>query len=243
MPAGVVDLSLVIPIHNERDNLEPLLAEIAEALLGTSHEVLAVDDGSTDGSLDELRRLQPRFPRLRVVSHATRRGQSAAIVTGFDLARGQFVATIDADGQNDPADLRRLLDAARAHPLRAAVGYRVRRHDSRWKRAQSRLANTLRNWITGDTIRDTGCALKIMPRAATARLPRFDGMHRFLATLLRLADVEVVELEVVHRPRRHGRSKYGMWDRAIPALRDAFGVRWLSRRRLSRGGAVEDTAD
>jgi dolichol-phosphate mannosyltransferase len=141
--------------------------------------------------------------------------------------------TMDADGQNSPEDGLKLLDVVRGPgPATAAVGYRMRRVDTRWKRIQSRIANRVRDVITGDAVRDTGCSLKVMRRAALRQIPRFQGMHRFLPALLRWTGEEVMEVEVGHRPRRHGRTKYGMWGRLWAGLRDAFGVRWLLRRRL-----------
>lgn len=226
-------VTVVLPVHNERDNLAPLFEEIDRALDGVAHEIIAVDDGSTDGSLAELRRLAAQRPAVRVVALERRSGQSAAFAAGFDAATGTYVATMDADGQNDPADIPRLLDALRAdEAIAAAVGYRVARADSVWKRVQSAIANTVRNRLTGDHVRDTGCSLKVMRRTAVSALPRFDGMHRFLPTLIRMRGGRVVEVPVRHRPRWHGASKYGMWDRGLRGLRDALGVRWLRRRRL-----------
>jgi glycosyltransferase involved in cell wall biosynthesis len=220
-------------VYNERENLAPLLEEMAPNLRTIAHEIIAVDDGSTDGSLDELRALQRVYPALHVIGFRANAGQSAAVAAGFDAARGDVVVTLDADGQNNPADIPRLLQLLSARPNSAAVvGYRVRRADSRWKRIQSWLANSIRNWITRDAVRDTGCALKVIRRSAAAGLPRFDGMHRFLPTLLRAQGGDVLEVPVEHRARVFGRSKYGMWDRAWRGLVDAFGVRWFRRRAL-----------
>lgn len=234
-------ISVVLPIHNERESLASILGEIEAALAARRVEIVAVDDASTDGSLDELRRLRSRHPGMRIITLAPHAGQSAALMAGIDAATGDTVLTLDADGQNDPADGARLLDVLDAAPHAvAAVGYRVARHDSRWKVLQSRIANTFRNWITGDRVRDTGCGVKAMRRVAVVALPRFNGMHRFFPTLLRRAGGEVIEVPVSTRPRRHGTSKYGMRNRAIRALRDAFGVRWLLRRAM-RFEAKEDT--
>ena len=225
--------SVVLPVYNERENLAPLLREIAATLRDVSHEVVAVDDGSTDGSLDELRRLRERYPSLRIVAFEANAGQSAAFAAGADAATGDVVVMMDADGQNDPADVPGLLAALAADPSLAAVaGYRVQRVDSTWKLLQSRVANRVRNWITGDVVRDTGCSLKAIRWNAMATLPRFNGMHRFLPTLVRTQGGVVAEVPVSHRPRQHGRSKYGMWNRAARGLRDALGVRWLRRRTL-----------
>lgn len=233
MPEPRVTFSVVLPVFNERDNLAPLLDELAIALGSRRYEIIAVDDGSTDGSLDELSRLRRERPALRVMALHRRSGQSAALAAGWAAARGDVVVMLDADGQNDPADIPALLDRLQADPgLAAAAGYRVRRRDSRWKRAQSRIANAVRNWITRDRVRDTGCALKAARRDVLGLLPRFDGMHRFLPTLIRLQGGVVVEVPVSHRPRRSGRSKYTARNRAMVALRDALGVRWLRRRAL-----------
>jgi nicotinate phosphoribosyltransferase len=185
---SVPEISVVLPVYNERQNLEPLLAEIAAALTHRCYEVVATDDGSTDGSLAELQRLKARYPVLRILSFAEHAGQSAALTAGLDAVRGAYVVTMDADGQNDPADIPRLLTAiCESEAVGAAVGYRGRRADGWWRLLQSRIANATRNWITGDRVRDTGCSLRVMRRRAVHRLPRFDGMHRFLPTLLRRA--------------------------------------------------------
>ncbi len=224
-------VSVVLPVYNERPNLAPLLGEIVSALGPGSQEILAVDDGSSDGSLEELVRLRATYPTLRVIALAGHMGQSAAFAAGFDGARGDIIVTMDADGQNDPADVPGLLDRL-DDGCAAVVGYRVYRSDSAWRRLQSVIANRVRNWLTGDRVRDTGCSLKVMRRSAVLALPRFDGMHRFFPTLIRLNGGRVVEAPVSHRPRRSGVSKYGMLDRVFVAFRDAVGVRWLTRRPL-----------
>ena len=229
-------LSIVVPAFNERANLGPLLNEIEAVFAELAHEILVVDDGSTDGSFEELDRLSHDCDELRVVSLESHAGQSAALAAGFEVARGQFVLTMDADGQNDPADGLRLLQALRASSsATAAIGYRMQRADGRWKQLQSRVANLGRDWITGDHVKDTGCSLKVMPRAALGRIPMFQGMHRFLPTLLRRDGEDVIEIGVTHRPRWSGKSKYGPWKRLWLGTRDAFGVRWLLRRRLVYG--------
>lgn len=226
-------LSVLLPVHNERENLAPLIDEIERALSTVPHEIVAVDDASSDGSLDELQRLARHQAGIHVVPLARRSGQSAAVAAGLEAASGDIVATMDADGQNDPADLAAFLEAlTRDADLSAVVGYRVRRSDGLWRRFQSRVANTARNLITGDRIRDTGCGLKVFRRSALERVPRFDGMHRFLPTLLRYQGGRVIELPAIDRPRRYGESKYRMWDRLWRGLRDAMGVRWLGRRRV-----------
>lgn len=235
-PAGAAvapELSVVLPVHDERENLAALAGELA-AVLGTRPaEIIAVDDASTDGSGEELRRLAGADARWRVLRLSRRSGQSAALVAGWRAARGDIVVTLDADGQNDPADIPALLARLADDPgLVAAVGARIGRRDGWWKLVQSRVANRVRDWITGHRVQDTACGLKAMRRAALLRVPTFDGVHRFLPTLLVRDGGRIVEVPVAHRPRRHGRTKYGMWNRAWRGLRDALGVRWLIRRRL-----------
>ncbi len=226
-------VSLVLPVYNERESLAPVLDELAGALDGCDYEVIAVDDASTDGSLEELRRLRDATPTLRVLTLTPHAGQSAALVAGFDAARGQVVVTMDADGQYDPRDALRLMAALiAADGCDAIVGYRERRADNRWKRLQSAIANRCRDRITGDRVRDTGCSLRAIRRDVLQRLPRFRGMHRFLPTLIRHAGGRVEELAVSHRARAHGRSHYGMVNRFMAPLRDALGVRWLRQRAL-----------
>jgi glycosyltransferase involved in cell wall biosynthesis len=236
-------VSVILPVYNERENLGPLLQEITEALAGVSHEIIAVDDASTDGSAETLAALAVERPTLKLLRLQAHAGQSAACAAGFGAARGDIIVTMDADGQNDPTDVTALLNALADDPtLAAAVGYRVVRRDSRWKLVQSRIANAVRNWITGDSIRDTGCSLKAIRTDVVYRLPRFNGMHRFIPTLVRQGGGRVVEIPVSHRPRRWGESKYGIWNRVFRGLRDALGVRWLSRRALAYA-VVEETAE
>jgi glycosyltransferase involved in cell wall biosynthesis len=226
-------ISVVFPVHNERDNLAPLLAQIEAALGDRGLEVIAVDDASTDGSLQELRRLRAEHDAMRVLSLDRHAGQSAAIAAGITAARGDPLVLMDADGQNDPADVPALLHIIeKEQDCAAVVGFRVNRADSAWRRLQSRIANAVRNWLTGDRVRDTGCSLKVMRSSAVRDLVFFDGMHRFFPTLIRRSGGRVIEAPVSHRPRLKGRSKYGMWNRGLVALRDALGVRWLRRRTL-----------
>ena len=229
-----VEVALVIPVYNERDNLPLLIDEIARAVggEGRSYEIVAVDDGSTDGSLEVLEGLRRNHPELRIVAFAERAGQTAALAAGFRAARGRAIVTLDADLQNDPADVPALLAELERSRAAAVVGYRVNRHDSAWKRLQSRIANGVRNRLNHETIRDTGCSLKAFRADAVRALPLFDGMHRFLPTLIRMEGGTVVELPVRHRPRRFGRTKYGMWNRVFRSFADALAVRWMQRRAL-----------
>ncbi len=229
------DFSVVLPVYEEEENLEMVLEELTRALdgSGSSYEIVAVDDGSGDGSLEMLRALRVKFPALRVLRLAEHRGQSAALHAGVRAARNPVVITMDSDGQYDPADIIAILDAFERPGVDAVAGMRARRMDSPWKKLQSRIANGVRNRLTDEHIRDTGCALKAVRRVDYLELPAFNGMHRFLPTLLRRNGKTVVEVPVSHRPRGHGRSKYGMWGRLIRGVRDVMGVRWLISRRLS----------
>ncbi len=229
-----LDVALVIPVYNERDNLPLLIDEITHAVGGTGrrYEIVAVDDASTDGSLDVLRGLERDHPELRVVALAEHAGQTAALAAGFRAACSRVVVTLDADLQNDPADVPALLAELERSSAAAVVGYRVNRHDSGWKRLQSRIANGVRNRLNRETIRDTGCSLKAFRADAVRALPLFDGMHRFLPTLIRMGGGTVVEVPVRHRPRRFGRTKYGMWNRVFRSFADALAVRWMQRRAL-----------
>ena len=230
-PAGPW-VSLVIPVFNEIECLPALLAEIRAALdpTGSNYEVVLVDDGSSDGSAEWLDRAADSDPHLSVVHFARNAGQSAAFAAGFRAARGEIVVTLDADGQNPPREIPKLL-AALSDGVDIVAGYRATRRDSTWRRVQSRIANAVRNGLSGETIRDTGCSLKAFRRRYLLELPVFNGMHRFLPTLCRLAGARtVVEVPVDHRPRQGGNSKYGMLNRAWRAFVDLLGVRWLQRR-------------
>jgi glycosyltransferase involved in cell wall biosynthesis len=225
-------ISVVVPVRDERENLEPLWGELKSALegVGRDFEVLFVDDGSLDGSREVLERLTVSDGRIRVLRLESPSGQTAALDAGFRAARGELVITLDADLQNDPADIPLLLE--RLGPLDALSGYRLRRHDSWLRRVSSRLANGVRNRVTGDHVLDTGCSLKIFRRRCLQRIRLYDGMHRFLPTLLRLEGFSVGQIPVRHRPRVWGSSKYGVRGRFLRGCADLLAVRWMIRRRL-----------
>jgi dolichol-phosphate mannosyltransferase len=233
---GPIAVSVVVPMLNEADNAVPLVAEIARALSSRRDvEIVCVDDGSSDGTADQVKKAMSTIPSLRLVRHARRAGQSAAILSGVRFARGEAVVTLDGDGQNDPADIPRLLDAWLAEAERQRlmiVGWRARRRDSMLKRLSSRVANAVRAGVLGDDTPDTGCGLKVFSRAAFLELPAFDHMHRFLPALMLRAGGRVRSVPVNHRPRQRGRSNYGTWDRLWAGLVDLVGVVWLGRRRL-----------
>ncbi|NDF86130.1 MAG: glycosyltransferase family 2 protein [Gammaproteobacteria bacterium] len=222
------EISVVIPVCNEVDNVGPLAREIVAALQGKAFEILFVDDGSTDGTADALRELRDSIPQLRLLRHSFRSGQSAAVCSGVRHARAEWIATLDGDGQNDPADIPKLYDSRFVAEL--VMGNRVQRRDTWLRHAQSRVANGVRGWLLGDGTPDTGCGIKVMQRAQFLELPRFDHMHRFLPALFLRAGARVVSVPVAHRPRARGTSKYGLFDRLWVGIVDIFGVMWLRRR-------------
>jgi glycosyltransferase involved in cell wall biosynthesis len=221
----------VAPVYNEVDNLERLHARVAE-IFGARNgwELILVDDGSRDGSGDKIRELCRRDTRVVGVFFGRNRGQTAATAAGLQLARGELIATLDADMQNDPADLPAMIERLGEHA--AVVGYRIKRNDNFVRRASSKIANRIRNWLSKDQIRDTGCSLKLFRAEAIQAMPLFEGMHRFLPTLLRYHGFAVLEHPVSHHPRTAGTSKYGVWNRAFRALRDLIAVRWMRSRLL-----------
>jgi len=230
----LLDLSVVVPVYNELGNLDALVNRVRDALepLGIEWELLAVDDASSDGSGERLDELAAAEQRMRVFHFESNNGQSAGLDAGLRHARGRTIAILDADLQTFPEDLPGLLQVLAEEEVDAVVGIRVERHDSGWKRFSSRFANSVRNLLTREEITDTGCPIKVFRAEAIASVPRFDGMHRFLPTLLRMEGFQVRQLEVRHTARTAGRSKYGTWNRAVRGLRDALGVRWMQDRHL-----------
>lgn len=239
------DLSIVVPVCNEEANVEPLADEIASAMSGITFEILFVDDGSTDRTADAVRRARGHIPQIRLLRHSRRSGQSAAVHSGVQNARSEWIATLDGDGQNDPADIPRL-EAARREFRHANVkliaGHRVARRDTAMRRMQARVANGVRKRLLGDRTPDTGCGLKLMHRATFLELPRFDHMHRFLPALFLRAGSQVVSVPVNHRARSSGVSKYGLFDRLWVGIVDLFGVLWLARRYRPGLVVTEDSA-
>lgn len=226
------DLSVVVPVHNESMNLKPLLDEIVGALEDLcDYEIIYVDDGSTDDTLQRLLQLRTTFPRLRVLHHPKAYGQSTALSSGIRSSLATDIATLDGDGQNDPADIPKLWQTLKTMPAKSMVaGFRKNRKDTAWRRFSSRLANRVRAGLLKDQTPDTGCGLKVFSRALFLDLPYFDHMHRFLPALARRAGAEVVSVEVNHRPRLAGISKYGTWHRLWVGIIDLFGVIWLQNR-------------
>lgn len=239
-PPGILELSIVAPAHNERDNVAALIEQIDSAInpLGFPYEIIVVDDASTDDTLEVLKSLQQHSHHLRVVHLEPRRqgksnGQSAAFREGFQASRGRLIATMDADLQNDPDDLPRLLARLKESGADMIQGDRSpNRRDSMMRRLGSGVGRLSRRLILGDSIRDTGCSLRIMKREAALALPlEYRGLHRFIPFMVRQMGYTVIETHVTHRPRRAGQSKYGIFNRAPSGLIDCFVVRWMRARR------------
>ncbi len=220
-------LSVVVPLFNEQDNIAALQREVAAALAGLDYELILVDDCSTDETLARIE----SGPGVHVIEFAKNTGQSAAMYAGIMAAKGEFIALLDGDLQNDPTDIRTLL-AELNKGFDLACGYRAKRKDTTFKRWQSRIANAVRSRFTRDGVRDTGCTLKVMRRECREALVPFYGMHRFLPALIKGMGYRITELPVNHRPRTAGVSKYGFGNRAWKATCDMFAVRWLLSRQV-----------
>ncbi|MCW9045428.1 MAG: glycosyltransferase family 2 protein [Alphaproteobacteria bacterium] len=228
------DLSVVVPVFNEEENVLPLVSEITAALDGVcDYEIVYVNDGSSDTTASVLKEVQGEQPRLRIVTHKESCGQSTAVRTGVKAASAPLIATLDGDGQNDPADIPNLLkvlqESADVDGLLVA-GWRAKRQDSEVKKVSSKIANGVRSRLLGDATPDTGCGLKVFSRAAFLDMAYFSHMHRFLPALMIRRGGKVVSVKVNHRHRERGVSKYGTWDRLKVGVVDLFGVRWLQRR-------------
>ena len=228
-----IELSVVVPVFNERDNIPPLVGEVVAALRGkVPFEIVYVNDQSKDDSLDVLRALKATTPELRVISHLKQSGQSTAVRTGVKAARGAWIATLDGDGQNDPADIPKLLAARDAADpdVKLFAGWRVNRKDTGSKRWASKFANAIRSRLLRDETPDTGCGIKLFDRAVFLDLPYFDHMHRYLPALVKRAGWRSVSVPVNHRERTAGVSKYNNLGRAWVGLKDLRGVAWLIQR-------------
>ena len=230
-----MDLSVIIPVKNEQDNILPLLAEIHAALEGGfDYEVIYINDGSTDRTAQVLSEARATYPRLRILNHQVSCGQSTAVRTGVKAARASWIATLDGDGQNDPADIPNLLAATRASAAPAnlwlVAGWRKKRRDTWIKRVSSKVANRVRSGLLKDATPDTGCGLKLFKREVFLDLPYFDHMHRYLPALVLRAGGQIQSVEVNHRHRERGVSKYGLHNRLWVGIVDLFGVAWLQRR-------------
>ncbi|MCZ7644693.1 MAG: glycosyltransferase family 2 protein [Planctomycetota bacterium] len=235
-PAERPYLSLVAPVYNERECIEEFIAEADRELakLGRPYEIVCVDDGSKDGCRELMLQLKPKFSALRVVGLEGNHGQSAAFAAGIQYAHGEVIALIDADLQNDPADIKKMLEVYEGPGKPTCVaGRRANRKDNWLRKLSSKIANTVRIWLTKDPIRDTGCSLKLFKAEVLKRVKLYNGMHRFFTTLIRMEGGTVAEVDVNHRPRTMGTPKYGQGlGRTFRALRDAYAVRWMQSRYL-----------
>ncbi len=230
-----MDLSVVIPVHNEEESIGDLINEITSALSKKyQHEIIVVDDGSTDNTLDVLLKIKQDLSTLRVIRHLTNSGQSTAVRTGVQHAQSAWIATLDGDGQNDPADIpnlyNELINNQAADPWLVVAGYRKKRKDTWLKRISSKYANGIRDRLLRDGTPDTGCGLKIFARDSFLDLPYFDHMHRYIPALFQRQGGRVVSVEVNHRHRMRGVSKYGFHNRLWVGIVDILGVRWLQNR-------------
>ena len=225
-------LSIVVPVKDEQDNIVPLVEACREALgdLYAQSELIFVDDGSTDESLARMQELAAADPVVRWLQFEANRGQSAALDAGFRAARGTYVAMIDADLQNDPADLPKMVELLDAGECDCVCGIRQKRQDSIVRKISSRIGNNTRNWLTHESIKDVGCSIRVFRSEYIDRLAMFKGMHRFLPTLLRLQGARITEIPVRHHPRTRGVTKYGIGNRMFRGLRDIFAVRWMQSR-------------
>ncbi len=242
---GALAVSIVVPVRNEAENIVPLIEEISAALDGRwAYEIIYVNDGSTDATAERLAVAMKRWPNLRQLKHAVSSGQSAAVRSGVRAARGTIVATLDGDGQNNPAFLPDLIRAVERGGMRVglAAGQRVGRKDTGFKRFQSRAANAIRSAILHDGTRDTGCGLKAFRREVFLMMPYFDGLHRFLPALVRREGYDIAYVDVIDRPRRSGVSNYGFFDRLWIGIMDLLGVWWLIRRKKPTPVVTEVTS-
>jgi dolichol-phosphate mannosyltransferase len=235
MTEATIDVSIVIAVKDEVDNVASLAGEIAAAMKDRvwSWEAVWIDDGSTDGTLAALKKNHADLPEHRYLSFGENRGQSAALCAGFTHCRGRVLATIDGDGQNDPADLPDMIEAILSDRADMVNGHRVCRQDSIVRKLSAKIGNAFRTWMTGKTVRDVGCSTRAFRRECIETLPQFNGMHRFLPTLIAMRGFRLAEVPVNHRLRRFGDSKYNISNRLWVGLADTFGVMWLKKRAFS----------
>jgi glycosyltransferase involved in cell wall biosynthesis len=227
-----IDISLVVPVYNEEENLPILIPEVTEVLqgLGTSYEMIFVDDGSTDGSRALLRRMITQDPRIRLLGFKRNCGETGAGAAGLKEARGKIVITMDADLQNDPKDIPKMLDYLQDYDM--VSGWREKREDSWIKRITSKIANGIRNRLSQESVRDSGCTFRVYKQECLQNLKLYKGMHRFMPTLVRMEGFRVIEIPINHRPRKYGVSKYNTWNRMGRAFVDLLAVRWMKSRHI-----------
>jgi dolichol-phosphate mannosyltransferase len=227
-----MDISVVIPVYNEEENLPSLISELTEVLggLGKSYEMVFVDDGSTDQSRKILRERASQNPQIRMLGFKKNCGETAAGAAGLKEAMGKVVITIDADLQNDPKDIPRMLEYLKDYDM--VTGWRQEREDSWVKRVTSRIANGIRNWLSGEAIRDSGCTFRAYRRECLQDLKLYKGMHRFMPTLVKMEGFQVIEIPIAHHPRKFGESKYNTWNRMWRAFVDLLAVKWMKSRHI-----------
>ncbi len=236
-----IDISVVVPAYNEEESVPVLIGEIAEAMkpLDRQYEIIIVDDGSDDRTRDVLVELTSQYKQLRWASHVTNLGQSAGMATGFQLARGSIIITLDADGQNNPADIPKLLSTL-SDGVDCVCGIRAIRRDTFVRRASSKIANGFRSFVIGDTVTDAGCAFRVIRQQALKELFVFNGMHRFLPTILQAQGYRVAEIQISHRERALGQSKYGINNRLWRGIRDCFALKWYRARAIPGNRRIDD---
>jgi dolichol-phosphate mannosyltransferase len=227
-----IEISVVVPVYNEEGNLPLLIPKLAEVLKGLqrSYEMIFVDDGSSDGSRRILKEMASQTPSLRVLRLKENRGLSTALLAGMREARGEKVVTLDSDLQNDTADIPRLLEYLDSYDM--ATGWRQKREDSWLKKISSKIGNAVRNWVSGERIHDSACTLRAFKKECIKEIPVFNGMHRFLSTLVKMEGYRIIEVPVSHHPRRFGKSKYNIRNRMVRSLIDLLAVRWMKRRTI-----------
>ena len=231
-PRNQIYISAVTTAFNEEDNLPQLVKEVHETCLkiGRKWEMVITDDGSTDSTPDVLKKLMGQYPQLRVISMKSRSGQSAGLEAAIRAARGELIATMDADLQNDPAEIPRLLKMMEEGNWDMVNGWRKDRNDPFIRLLSTKIANGTRNFLTKENIKDTGCGLKLIKAKCLEKIRFYNGIHRFLPTLVKMEGYKVTEVPVTHRPRTAGKAKYGVWNRVFRALRDTFAIRWMQSR-------------
>jgi dolichol-phosphate mannosyltransferase len=227
-----IEVSVVVPVYNEEGNLPILIPKLTEVLndIGCSYEMIFVDDGSSDGSRRILREMAPQTPFLRILRLKENRGLSTALMAGMKEARGEKIVTLDSDLQNDPADIPRLLEYLDRYDM--ATGWRQKREDSWLKKISSKIGNAVRNGLSGENIRDSACTLRAFKRESVQEIPVFNGMHRFLSTLVKMNGYRIIEVPVSHHPRKFGKSKYNIRNRMVRSFIDLLAVRWMKRRTI-----------
>ena len=227
-----IEISAVVPVYNEEETLPVLIPKLMKVLegLGCSFELIFVDDGSSDGSQRILREMAPQHPSLRILRFRENRGLSTALVAGMREARGEKIVTLDSDLQNDPADIPKLLEYLDRYDM--ATGWRHKREDSWLKKISSKIGNSVRNWLSGENIQDSACTLRAFKKECIKEIPVFNGMHRFLSTLVKMKGYRIIEVPVSHHPRKFGKSKYNIRNRMVRSFIDLLAVRWMKRRTI-----------